>query len=84
MNRPMAASALLCAALLMGCAEKPPVVEVRYVPQQVPAGLLTCAAKPAVPEVMDDHAVAGYVLDLAEAGEDCRAKLRRVRGVVGE
>jgi hypothetical protein len=31
---------------------------------------------------MDDHAVARWVLDVVDAGEDCRGKLRLVRGLV--
>jgi hypothetical protein len=31
---------------------------------------------------MDDHAVARWMLDTVDAGEDCRAKLRLVRGLV--
>lgn len=78
----MAASALLCAALSTACAEMPPAVEIRTVRQNVPAALLSCPEHPVPPEAPDDHAVAAYVLALAEAGEDCRSKLARVRAVV--
>jgi len=35
-----------------------------------------------VPDAPDDPALARWVLDLAEAGEDCRARLARVREIV--
>jgi hypothetical protein len=58
---------------LMGCAQ-PKVA--------VPASLLQCQAQPGLDDVMDDHAVARWMLDTVDAGEDCRAKLRLVRGLV--
>jgi hypothetical protein len=65
--------ALLSALFLMGCAQ-PKVV--------VPASLLECQAQPVLELTMDDHAVARWMLDAVDAGEDCRAKLRLVRGLV--
>lgn len=65
--------ALLSVLLLTGCA-RPRVA--------VPASLLECQAQPALELTMDDHAVARWMLDTVEAGEDCRAKLRLVRGLV--
>jgi hypothetical protein len=65
--------ALLSALLLTGCAQ-PKVA--------VPASLLQCQAQPGLDDVMDDHAVARWMLDTVDAGEDCRAKLRLVRGLV--
>ena len=63
----------LCALSLMGCA-RPKVA--------VPASLLHCQPQPALELTMDDHAVARWVLDVVDAGEDCRGKLRLVRGLV--
>ena len=68
-----ALTAALCGLLLTGCAQ-PKVA--------VPASLLQCQAQPGLNDVMDDHAVARWMLDTVEAGEDCRAKLRLVRGLV--
>ena len=68
-----ALTAALCGLLLTGCAQ-PKVA--------VPASLLQCQAQPGLDDVMDDHAVARWMLDTVEAGEDCRAKLRLVRGLV--
>ncbi len=65
--------ALLSVLLLTGCAQ-PKVA--------VPASLLQCQAQPGLDDVMDDHAVARWILDTVDAGEDCRAKLRLVRGLV--
>ena len=65
--------ALLSVLLLTGCAQ-PKVV--------VPASLLQCQAQPGLELTMDDHAVARWMLDTVDAGEDCRGKLRLVRGLV--
>ena len=65
--------ALLSGLLLMGCA-RPKVA--------VPASLLECQPQPALELTMDDHAIARWLLDTVDAGEDCRAKLRLVRGLV--
>ena len=69
----LAPIALLSALLLTGCA--PGKVA-------VPASLLECQPQPGLESIMDDHALAGWILDTVEAGEDCRAKLRLVRGLV--
>jgi len=65
--------ALLFALFLTGCAPRKVAV---------PASLLECQAQPGLDEVMDDRAVARWMLDTVDAGEDCRAKLRLVRGLV--
>jgi PBP1b-binding outer membrane lipoprotein LpoB len=65
--------ALLSVLLLTGCAQ-PKVA--------VPASLLECQPQPVLELTMDDHAVARWMLDTVDAGEDCRAKLRLVRGLV--
>ena len=63
----------LCGLLLTGCA-----------PRKVaaPASLLECQPQPALELTMDDHAIARWLLDTVDAGEDCRGKLRLVRGLV--
>ena len=63
----------LCGLLLTGCAPRKVAV---------PASLLECQPQPALELTMDDHAVARWLLDTVDAGEDCRAKLRLVRGLV--
>ena len=49
----------------------------------VPASLLVCRPEPAVPELTEDAVLMFYLLDLVEAGEDCRSRLARVREIVG-
>ena len=63
----------LCALSLMGCAPRKAAV---------PASLLECQPQPGLELTMDDHAVARWLLDTVDAGEDCRGKLRLVRGLV--
>ena len=63
----------LCGLLSMGCAPRKVAV---------PASLLQCQPQPALELTMDDHAIARWLLDTVDAGEDCRGKLRLVRGLV--
>lgn len=49
----------------------------------MPPSLLVCRAEPAVPELTEDAVIMLYVLDLVEAGEDCRSRLARVREIIG-
>jgi hypothetical protein len=49
----------------------------------VPPTLLVCRPEPAVPELTEDAVLMFFVLDLIEAGEDCRSRLARVREIVG-
>jgi hypothetical protein len=69
-------------ALLGACAALEPVERVVRVPVPVspPSALLRCIDAPAPPagEYTQDD-VSGFVLDLSEAGEDCREKLDAVR-----
>jgi len=65
--------ALLCALSLTACAPRKTAV---------PASLLHCQPQPALELTMDDQAVARWVLDVVDAGEDCRARLDLVRGLV--
>ncbi|MFS0771022.1 hypothetical protein [Sphingomonas sp. 1P08PE] len=44
-----------------------------------PADRLACAAEPAVPTELTDASVAGYIVDLRGAGEDCRSAVRWLR-----
>lgn len=65
---------LLSVLPLMGCGDGPAVL----VRQEVPPALLACQPQPAPPEAPDDTALALWIVDLAGAGEDCRAKLASV------
>ena len=63
----------LCGLLLAGCAPRK---------MAVPASLLECQPQPALELTMDDHAIARWLLDTVDAGEDCRGTLHLVRGLV--
>ena len=66
---------LLCSvAFLTACASAD-----RPVVAAPPVGMLTCAPAPAVPDSDSQRAVAAYVVDLWDAGEDCRQRLGAVR-----
>jgi hypothetical protein len=70
--------------LLAACSSPAPMPVV--VRPDVPASLLACAAAPVPPDLNVprwDQVLAGYLLDLGAAGDDCRAKLGGVRGLVG-
>jgi hypothetical protein len=80
---PRAAFLLLSCVLLARCA--PPAPEPVVVRPEVPASLLTCAAAPVPPDLNVprwDQVLAGYLLDLGAAGDDCRAKLSAVGKLV--
>lgn len=73
---------LFVAGALGGCSTRPtetvPVVRV-LPPPDVPESLLKCRPEPSVGRLVTQRDAARYVLDLKEAGADCRGKL----GVVG-
>lgn len=72
--------ALPCVWCLTGCAGPAAPVLVR---PEVPAALLECQPQPAPPSPLrDDADLAYFIVDLAAAGADCRAKLGRVRELV--
>lgn len=68
-----------------GSPDKGALPELRIVQPSVPAALLTCADEPADPSAkpnLTQRDVARYLVELRAAGEDCRAKLGSVRGLV--
>ena len=69
---------LLSALPLTACGTKPlPTVTL-----PVPATLLQCSPEPAAPaDPMTDAGLAGFIVDLADAGQDCRGKLQAVKGL---
>lgn len=74
-GNPTTLLSLLCSvALLTACASADRVTVA--VP---PADVLTCAPAPVVPDSDSQRAVATYVVDLWDAGEDCRQRLGAVR-----
>ena len=46
-------------------------------------GLLNCRPRPPVPAIEQDADLMLWIVDLDEAGEDCRGRLARVREVIG-
>lgn len=62
----------------MGCAANRAAVE------PPPAALLTCAPSPEPPErITTQRDVAGFIVDLYAAGDDCRSKLGAVATYLG-
>lgn len=83
LKRTLALIAMLSALFLTACGSGPahlPRVEVQR--QTVPVALLSCQPQPPPPPMVDDRALALYILALADAGDDCRDRLSRVRGLV--
>lgn len=60
----------------MGCAASRPALE-------VPQSLTECLQDPKVPDrSAGAKAVGRYITDLWDAGDDCRTRLRAVKGLV--
>ena len=81
----MRIAVIIVAGLLAGCQhQRPePVVEIVERRVEVPPSLLSCMPEPKPREVWrTQRDVALYLVRLAEAGEDCRAKLGAVKGLV--
>ena len=74
MRKMTALSGPLLAICLPGCGED---VVVKPVP--VPPQFLSCKAEPATPAETTDKSVANFIIDLVEAGADCRSKVRAIR-----
>lgn len=77
-SQTLALCLMLSSLLLTGCGGVE-VVETRL---KVPGHLLTCQAEPEPPIEMTGQAVAGFIVDLAEAGEDCRRRLGAVQRIL--
>ena len=76
LSRSAVSALLLFCGLSTACATPEPVV----VRQVIPPALLSCQPEPEPPAVLrDDSELAYWVIDLAAAGADCRAKLMRVK-----
>ncbi len=70
---------LLPLLLLAACAAPSPTTRLVTLKPDVPPTLLTCEAAPPVPQASSQSAVAGYVVALWQAGQDCRAHLKAVQ-----
>lgn len=80
----MILSLLFCLTLLTACAgdDPPPIVVTEIKVERVlpPQSLLACQPAPLVPSApVTQRDLAGYLVDLAGAGEDCRSRLARVK-----
>lgn len=73
-RRPLAWIPLLCALSLAACATPAPVL----VRLAMPPALRSCREAPTPPELTGDADLAYWILDLADAGQDCRDTLRRL------
>ena len=74
---------LLSLPLLTACGASPPLVT--EAPRlTIPDSLKACQPQPEPPAAgADDTALATWIVDLAEAGADCRGKLAAVVKVIG-
>lgn len=74
----------LCAGVLAmtGCATKTIVLPPPPLADRIPSQLLACRERPVAGELTRQSDVARYVVDLDAAGEDCRRKLRGIKGIV--
>ena len=78
----LALAASLTALFVTACADSLPET-VRTERLSIPASLLGCREQPEPPpDDADDRAVATWIGDLADAGEDCRQRLARVAELV--
>lgn len=75
--------------LLTACSgTPPPMMQIKEVPQPVPAALLDCPPEPLRPRgdgpggELSDTQVAHLIVDLAAAGRDCRDKLGQVKKLI--
>ena len=73
----LAPAVLLSLLCLPGCTPPPPPPLTHF---QVPAPLLQCLPQPEPPaQLTTDADLANYMLDLANAGQDCRDALGRIK-----
>lgn len=70
--------------LLGGCAAKPVVVtKFKFIRPVVPTSLLSCAAAPPVPQIVNQASVARYIVALWQDDLQCHAHLDAVGQVLG-
>ncbi len=75
-------ASILAVTLLAGCATNRSAVTVLQ--QEVPQSLLHCKDQPASPKAGTQRDAGNYIIDLADAGQDCRTKLNTVRGLLDD
>jgi hypothetical protein len=75
---------MLFVLLLAGCATKPVPTRIVTVTPEIPPDLLACAPAPAVPTVTSQSQVADYIVNLWQAGQDCRAHVQAIKMAVAK
>jgi hypothetical protein len=75
---------MLSALLLAGCATKPVPARIVTVTPEIPPDLLTCSPAPAVPVATRQAQVADYIVNLWQAGQDCRAHVQAIKAAVAK
>tara|TARA_R110000751_G_scaffold76247_1_gene153585 strand:+ start:43685 stop:43876 length:192 start_codon:yes stop_codon:yes gene_type:complete len=61
------------------------VTRTEFVKPNIPAALLTCDVRPAVPDTpVTDQKVGRYIVGLLSAHDDCKGKLAAVRELVNK
>ncbi len=81
---PLTAS-LLASTVIIGCQTTKPQIVTKVVERkvEVPKSLLTCSPEPTAGTAwISQKDVARYLNRVAEAGNDCRVKLRSVRNII--
>lgn len=78
----VAAILMIVALALSGCASSTIVRPDTPLRERIPASLLTCADRPSAGSLDRQSDVAKYVVELDQAGEDCRRKVRAVGQIV--
>ena len=78
---------LICMLALAGCAGNvvplaPPDIKTERLADRIPDSALRCAARPAGGKVKTQRNVAAFIVDLDEAGQDCRSKLNAARTLI--
>lgn len=70
--------------LLAACTAPRPVTRIVTLTPAVPPAMLNCAPAPAIPQADRQSVVAGYIVMLWQAGQDCRAHLNAVRSALAK
>ena len=75
------APAALLSVLLYAACSSPPVVALQP-KESLPPAMWQCQPEPPRPSLGTDADLAGWIVDLAYAGRDCRQKLAGAKAVV--
>lgn len=79
-----AGAVLLLLPLLTGCATEPPIIQVQTVLLAPPPEMMMCRDEPPVPGDVTSVEIAEYVLDLVDAGQNCRDAIASISRWVAE